>query len=65
MRREPVPQLASISCQIQGDLLQLLHHHPPCALIATELSIDEVLPLIHAAVDGPHDQVWHVVGNRL
>lgn len=65
MRREPVPQLARVRCQIQNHLLQLLHHHLPGALVAAELAIDQLLSLPDAADDGPHNQVRHVDGDWL
>lgn len=60
MRREPVPQLTRVRRQIQNHLLQLLHHHLPGALVATELAIDQLLSLPDAADDCPHNQVGHV-----
>lgn len=55
MRREAVSQLARVSRQIKNHLLQLLHHHPSCALVTAKLSIDQLLSLPDAADDGPHD----------
>lgn len=65
MRREPVAQLARVRRQVQRHLLQLLHHQPPRALVAAELSVQEQLPLSNAAYNGPHQQVRHVDRYRL
>ena len=65
MWREPVAQLACVCRQVQRHLLQLLHHQPPGALVAAELSVQEQLPLSDAAYNGPHQQVRHVDRYRL
>lgn len=65
VRREAVPQLAGVRGEIKSHLLKLVDHHPARALVAAKLAIGELLPLAHAADDGPHQQVGHVNGNRL
>ena len=65
MRRESVPQLTCVSCQVQRDLLQLVYHELPRALVAAELAVGQLLALSHAANDGPHQQVRNVDRHRL
>lgn len=60
MRRESVPQLTRVRCQIQDHLLQLFHHHLPGTLVTAELAIDQLFSLSDAANDSPHNQIGHV-----
>lgn len=66
VRREPIPQLASIRRQIQRHLPHLIHHHPPGALVsAVSLSALQLFTLTHARHNGPHEKVGNVDGHGL
>lgn len=62
---EFVSELAGVRRQVHADLLEVLAHHSPGAFIAAVLPAHEPLPLIHAATDGPRQQVLHIAGNWL
>lgn len=65
VRRESVLELTGVRRQVHADLLEIINHDPPRALVAAVLPAHKPLPLVHAARDCPHQQVRHVDGHRL
>jgi hypothetical protein len=63
--REAVLELARVRRQIQTDLLEIVTHHPPRALVSTELATHEAVSLPDTACDSPHEQIWHIDSDRL
>ncbi len=65
VRRESVSQLTCVRRQVHAYLLELHRQHARRRLVAAELAVQEPLPLLRAAYDGPHQKVRHVNGHRL
>ncbi len=63
MRREPIPQLTSVSREVQRHLAQLVDEHLARRLVAREMARQELVALLDAGVDGPEEQVGDVDGD--